>query len=76
MFKATKIPQVPDPALPDPERLPESYTSKVAFVGCGPASISCATFLARLGYSNLTIYEKQEYIGGLRYHKFMEQLGF
>ena len=49
------------------DQLPESFQAKVALIGCGPASISCATFLARLGYSNLTIYEKQDYIGGLRY---------
>jgi len=34
--------------------------------GCGPASISCATFLARLGYSDITIFEKETFIGGLR----------
>ena len=39
---------------------------QVALVGCGPASISCASFLARLGYQNLTIFEKYDYIGGLR----------
>ena len=31
----------------------------------GPASIGCATFLARLGYSNVTVYEKEEFVGGL-----------
>jgi len=36
-------------------------------IGCGPASISCATYLARLGYSDITIFEKSEYVGGLRY---------
>ena len=61
-----KIPQIRDPSLTLHKDLPESYNAKVAFFGCGPASISCATFLARLGYSNLTIFEKQEYVGGLR----------
>lgn len=65
MFMKMKIPQIRDPSLPALEDLPESYQAKVAFFGCGPASISCATFLARLGYSNLTIFEKQDYIGGL-----------
>ena len=37
----------------------------VALLGCGPASISCATFLARLGYSDVTIFEKEEFTGGL-----------
>ena len=62
-----KIPQIRDPSLPSIEDLPESYQAKIALLGCGPASISCATYLARLGYSDLTIFEKQEYIGGLRY---------
>ena len=61
-----KIPQIRDPNLTPLDQLPESYSAKIAFFGCGPASISCATFLARLGYTNLTIFEKQEYIGGLR----------
>ncbi len=38
---------------------------KIALLGCGPASISCATFLARLGYSSVTVFEKEEYTGGL-----------
>jgi len=46
----------------------------VALIGCGPASISCATFLARLGYTNLTIFEKENYIGGLRSAFFRENL--
>ena len=61
-----KIPQIRDPQLPALSDLPDSYKVKVALLGCGPASISCATFLARLGYSDLTIFEKQTYIGGLR----------
>uniref|UniRef100_A0A915E7P0 Dihydropyrimidine dehydrogenase [NADP(+)] n=1 Tax=Ditylenchus dipsaci TaxID=166011 RepID=A0A915E7P0_9BILA len=43
----------------------ESHFQPIVFFGCGPASISAATFLARLGYTDLTIYEKQECIGGL-----------
>ena len=62
-----KIPQVRDPSLPTHQDLPDSYRSKVALIGCGPASISCATFLARLGYSDLTIFEKEDYVGGLRW---------
>lgn len=66
IFKDMRIPQVRDPNLPPVSEMPESYKSKIALIGCGPASISCATFLARLGYSDLTVFEKQEYIGGLR----------
>lgn len=64
-FQAMKIPQIRDPGLPALGDLPESYQAKIALFGCGPASISCATFLARLGYSNLTIFEKENYVGGL-----------
>jgi len=41
------------------------FDKKVALIGCGPASISCATFLGRLGYKNLTVFEKSNYGGGL-----------
>ena len=67
VFKEMRLPQIRDPALSPPEQLPESYGARVALIGCGPASISCATFLARLGYTNLTIFEKENYIGGLRW---------
>jgi dihydropyrimidine dehydrogenase (NADP+) len=60
-----KIPQIRDPKLTPLKELPDSYRAKVALFGCGPASISCATFLARLGYTNLTIFEKEAFIGGL-----------
>jgi dihydropyrimidine dehydrogenase (NADP+) len=57
------------PAIRDPREdgitLNDKYSSPVALLGCGPASISCATYLARLGYKNLTIFEKQDYLGGL-----------
>jgi dihydropyrimidine dehydrogenase (NADP+) len=44
---------------------PESYKQKIALLGCGPASIGTATFLARLGYNDVTVYEKEEFVGGL-----------
>eukprot|EP01112_Ceratiomyxa_fruticulosa_P008541 TRINITY_DN2215_c0_g1_i7.p1 TRINITY_DN2215_c0_g1~~TRINITY_DN2215_c0_g1_i7.p1 ORF type:complete len:1034 (-),score=228.67 TRINITY_DN2215_c0_g1_i7:141-3242(-) len=65
IFKKMGIPQIRDPSLPALDELPESYQSKIALLGCGPASISCATFLARLGYSDITIFEKNEFHGGL-----------
>ena len=67
MFMKMKIPQIRDPSLPPLDKLPNSYRAKIALFGCGPASISCATFLARLGYTDLTIFEKEQYIGGLRF---------
>ena len=60
-----RIPQIRDPDL-DLDAVGDGYCAPVALIGCGPASISCATFLARLGYTNLTIFEKFSYIGGLR----------
>lgn len=57
------VPQIRDPALP--KNLPKSYQTPIALIGCGPASISCATFLARLGYDNVHIYEKEKYGGGI-----------
>lgn len=54
------IPQtrIPNQTVPYPN-------TKIALLGCGPASLSCATFLARLGYDDITIFEKENYIGGL-----------
>uniref|UniRef100_A0A3P8X928 Dihydropyrimidine dehydrogenase [NADP(+)] n=1 Tax=Esox lucius TaxID=8010 RepID=A0A3P8X928_ESOLU len=65
IFSKMGIPQVRNPALPAPDQMPDSFHSKIALIGCGPASISCASFLARLGYDDITIFEKQKWIGGL-----------
>jgi dihydropyrimidine dehydrogenase (NADP+) len=59
-----RIPAIRDPCE-DGTTLNDKYSSKIALIGCGPASLSCATFLARLGYKDLTIFEKQDYLGGL-----------
>lgn len=40
---------------------------KIAVIGSGPSSLSCAGFLSREGYQ-VTIYEKHDYLGGLLYH--------
>ena len=66
VFKSLRVPQVRDRRVSVAD-LPESYHSRIAMVGCGPASISCATYLARLGYTDITIFEKRQYVGGLRY---------
>lgn len=66
VFKEMGVPQIRNPNLMPPGQIPESYHSKIALIGCGPSSISCASFLARLGYDNITIFEKQRFIGGLR----------
>ena len=31
---------------------------RIALLGGGPASLSCATFLGRLGYRDVTVYER------------------
>lgn len=66
VFSKMGIPQIRNPELPPANEMPESYHVPIALIGCGPASVSCASFLARLGYDNITIFEKQKYIGGLR----------
>ncbi|KAL0200447.1 hypothetical protein M9458_003634, partial [Cirrhinus mrigala] len=65
VFCKMGIPQIRNPELPPAHEMPESFHTRIALIGCGPASISCASFLARLGYDNITIFEKQKYIGGL-----------
>ncbi|MEJ7700644.1 MAG: NAD(P)-dependent oxidoreductase [Pyrinomonadaceae bacterium] len=42
----------------------EANGKSVGIVGSGPAGISCATYLARLGYA-VTIYDKKSLPGGL-----------
>lgn len=42
----------------------ESNGKSVGIVGSGPAGLSCATYLARLGY-DVAVYERREKAGGL-----------
>lgn len=45
---------------------PLNADAPIAMLGCGPASVSAATYLARLGYRDITIYEKEDdFVGGL-----------
>ncbi|XP_015595440.1 dihydropyrimidine dehydrogenase [NADP(+)] [Cephus cinctus] len=60
IFKQMRIPQTRIFG----QTVPHADT-KIALIGCGPASLSCATFLARLGYDDITIFEKENYFGGL-----------
>jgi len=60
VFKNMKVPQIRPPNQHN-----ENSDAKIALLGCGPASLSCATFLGRLGYTNITIFEKENYVGGL-----------
>jgi dihydropyrimidine dehydrogenase (NADP+) len=58
-----RVKQIRDPNLqPLDSRV---ANTKIALVGAGSASLSCAAFLARLGYNNVHIYEKHGYAGGL-----------
>ncbi|XP_056632746.1 dihydropyrimidine dehydrogenase [NADP(+)] [Diorhabda sublineata] len=61
VFSQMGIKQTRDPKTPDPK----NFESKIVLLGAGPASLSCATFLGRLGYQNITIYEKNDVLGGL-----------
>lgn len=63
VFKEMKVKQIRDPNLkPLDKRVAET---KIALIGAGSASLSCAAFLGRLGYNNLHIFEKEDYSGGL-----------
>ncbi|KRT82921.1 pyridine nucleotide-disulfide oxidoreductase, partial [Oryctes borbonicus] len=61
VFSKMGVKQTRDPKTP----LPKNPDSKIVLIGAGPASLSCATFLGRLGYNEITIYEKNQYLGGL-----------
>jgi NADH-quinone oxidoreductase subunit F len=50
--------------LPEVRENPENATKKVAIVGGGPAGLSCAYFLARLGYRP-TVLEAEPRPGGM-----------
>lgn len=65
VFSKMGIPQMRNPELPPANEMHESFHAPIALIGCGPASVSCASFLARLGYDNITVFEKQKYTGGL-----------
>lgn len=72
MFKLMNLPQVHSPEVnafmtQGSERLRNLLSSPIAIIGCGPSGISCATFLARLGYSNIHIFERNQFGGGLSF---------
>ncbi len=47
-----------------PERIPKAHTEKVAIVGAGPAGLSAAYELAKLGYP-VTVFERMPEAGGM-----------
>lgn len=42
----------------------KTYDEKMAIIGSGPAGLSCAFFLANMGYP-VTVFEKEEKLGGM-----------
>ncbi len=50
--------------LPEVRKNAANATKKIAVIGGGPAGLSCAYFLARLGYAP-TIFEKEASAGGM-----------
>ena len=43
----------------------EPYTEKIGIIGSGPAGLTCAYYLANMGYDNVTVFEKEDTIGGM-----------
>lgn len=65
VFSKMGVKQIRNPKIP----IPKQANAEIVLLGAGPASLSCATFLGRLGYNKITIYEKENFVGGLRYLK-------
>ena len=54
---------VPDPLYRRP--IDKGYDQKVAIIGAGPTGLSCAYYLARMGYSNVTVFDRNPAPGGM-----------
>ncbi len=63
-LKRYMVEQEKEPSLPAIARDPANAKRKVAVVGAGPAGLSCAYFLARLGYRP-TVFEAASEPGGM-----------
>ena len=63
-IKRFMVDQELEPQLPEIRHNEENARRNIAIVGGGPAGISCAFFLARLGYKPV-IYEKEPRPGGM-----------
>ena len=50
--------------LPQPQPFPKTHKQKVAVVGAGPCGLSCAYFLAKMGYP-VTVFEALPVGGGM-----------
>ncbi|MCR5663968.1 MAG: FAD-dependent oxidoreductase [Oscillospiraceae bacterium] len=54
---------VPAPLYRRP--IDKPYEEKVAVIGAGPAGLSCAYYLARMGYVNVTVFDRNREPGGM-----------
>ena len=54
---------VPTPLYRRP--IDKPYEEKVAIIGAGPAGMSCAYYLARMGYTNVTVFDRNREPGGM-----------
>lgn len=43
----------------------DPYPEKIAIIGAGPAGMTCAYWLANMGYDNVTVFEKNPTPGGM-----------
>ena len=41
------------------------YVEKIAVIGAGPAGMSCAYYLAEMGYTNVTVFDRNPVPGGM-----------
>jgi NADPH-dependent glutamate synthase beta subunit-like oxidoreductase/Fe-S-cluster-containing hydrogenase component 2 len=41
------------------------YVEKIAVIGAGPAGLSCAYYLAEMGYANVTVFDRNKVPGGM-----------
>ena len=41
------------------------YVEKIAVIGAGPAGMSCAYYLAEMGYANVTVFDRNPVPGGM-----------
>ena len=54
---------VPTPLYRRP--IDKPYEEKVAIIGAGPAGLSCAYYLAHMGYVNVTVFDRNSEPGGM-----------
>ena len=57
-----------DRYIAEPRRrrpIDKDYEEKVAIIGAGPAGMSCAYYLANMGYVNVTVFDRNPVPGGM-----------